>query len=158
MDLTFRQVNLQNTAEHAIILSLLNDFSLESVSKSLLPEVYTTLISNLQQHPTTVVYLAECEGQSIGIAVCFIGFSTFANKPLLNLHDFYISDAFQGRGAGKQFLNWIEQEAKARGCCKVTLEVSAHNTWAKILYERSGYHGSQQEPPENMIYALFKSL
>lgn len=159
MNLTIREADLQTPGDQRMILTLLNDFALEaSIAHPLPDDVQTTLIDNLRRHPTTVIYLAEHADQPIGIAVCFVGFSTFANKPLLNIHDFYIRQAYQGQGFGTMFLNQIEQRARERGCCKVTLEVYARNARAKALYERQGYQGSQPEDSDQIVYALSKKL
>ena len=57
-----------------------------------------------------VVLLARCEGEPVGVAVCFVGYSTFRARPLLNLHDLAVLPlrrrrrrpraARGGRGAG----------------------------------------------------------
>src|SRR5262245_11661227 len=39
------------------------------------------VIPGLRQHPTTMIFLAYREGQPVGLAVCFRGFSTFAARP-----------------------------------------------------------------------------
>ena len=41
------------------------------------------LIPGLRQHPTTHVFLAYVDGEAVGIAICFLGFSTFAARLLL---------------------------------------------------------------------------
>jgi GNAT superfamily N-acetyltransferase len=159
MEFTFRQADLANLGDQQHLLRLLNDFAqAASIQQPLAEHVKATLISNLRQHPTTLVYFAEHTQTPIGLAVCFLGFSTFANQPLLNIHDFYVHTAFQGQGIGKAFLNFLEQQAKARGCCKVTLEVYAHNTGARAFYECQGYIGSRPDDPEHTMYALAKQV
>lgn len=159
MELTFRQADLDDVDDQQHVLALLNDFAqASSIQQPLSDAVKATLIPNLWQHPTTRIYFAAQAGQPIGIAVCFIGFSTFANRPLLNLHDFYVRPVWEGQGIGKAFLNYLEQQAKLFGCCKVTLEVYAHNTGAKALYERQGYVGSRPDDPEHLVYFLAKTL
>ncbi len=61
--------------------------------KSLSPEARRALIPGLQEHPTTVIFLAYQGGKAIGVAVCFLGFSTFDAKPLLNIHDLAVLPA-----------------------------------------------------------------
>lgn len=55
--------------------------------KPLSAEVRGALIPGLRQHPTTVIFLAYQGTSAIGIANCFIGFSTFAARPLINISD-----------------------------------------------------------------------
>ena len=71
--------------------------------------------------------------------MCFWGFSTFAAQPLLNLHDFAVLPEARGRGVGQRLLAEIERRARARGCCKITLEVHDSNERAKALYRREGF-------------------
>lgn len=90
-------------------------------TKPLDPDVRARLIPGLQNHPTTVVFLAFHGDQAVGAAVCFIGFSTFAAKPLINIHDFVVLSALRGKGVGRSLLEAIEGKARELGCCKLTL-------------------------------------
>ncbi len=58
--------------------------------KPLDPDVRARLIPGLRKHPTTLVFLAFADQRPVGAAVCFLGFSTFAAKPLINIHDFVV--------------------------------------------------------------------
>lgn len=97
------------------------------------------LISGLREHPTTLVFLAFHGCEPCGIAICFRGFSTFAAKPLINISDFYVDPAFRGQGVGQMLLHEIEREARATGCCKLTLEVQQNNSRARLLYGKFGF-------------------
>jgi GNAT superfamily N-acetyltransferase len=159
MIVKFKQADLSDEKNQPIILRLLERFSAESShTQPLPPETHATLVENLRQHPTTVVYFVEEASVPIGIAVCFWGFSTFANKPLLNIHDLFIEREFRGFGIGKRFLRFIEDQAKENGCCKVTLEVYQNNERANIIYESLGYTGGRKETPENTLYYLSKKI
>ncbi len=104
------------------------------------------LIKGLREFPTTIVFLAFQENQPIGLANSFLGYSTFAAAPLLNIHDLAVDPKYRRRGVGRQLLSAIEQHAKKIGCCKLTLEVLANNHTAKGLYESFGF--------EQMDYGL----
>ncbi len=47
--------------------------------------------------------------------------------------------AWRGQGIGRRLLRAVEAEARARGYCKITLEVRADNGAAMALYRRLGY-------------------
>ena len=81
------------------------------------------------------------------------GFSTFACKPLLNIHDFAVLRPYRGQGIGKLMLGRVKQLAKNLGCCKITLEVLEGNTVARHLYEEEGVLDSHLNP--SMGKALF---
>jgi len=103
-------------------------------------EVRGRLIAGLRQHPTTVIFLAYAGEEAVGLATCFLGFSTFAARPLLNVHDLVVLPAYRGRGVGRALLETIERKAMALGCCKLTLEVTEQNHAARRVYERAGFH------------------
>lgn len=79
------------------------------------------------------------ERKPAALANCFTTLSTFACKPLVNIHDLYVDDIARGQGTGQAMLAFIEEQARARGCCKVTLEVLTGNAYAKEAYERFGF-------------------
>jgi GNAT superfamily N-acetyltransferase len=106
---------------------------------SLPPEVMERLIPGLQRHPTTVVFLAYAGESAVGIATCFVGFSTFHARPLINVHDIAVVPDQRGRGVGKQLLAAVEDKARRLGCCKLTLEVGENNARARRAYEASGF-------------------
>src|SRR5215813_2561910 len=76
-----------NLPEHrAAVLTMVEAYSMDAMgsAKPLDPDVRARLIPGLQRHPTTLIFLAFEGVQPVGVAVCFIGFSTFAAKPLIN--------------------------------------------------------------------------
>jgi GNAT superfamily N-acetyltransferase len=97
------------------------------------------IVPGLIDHPSATVLLAVLDGRPVGAAVCFTGFSTFAGRPLLNLHDLAVLPDFQGRGIGRAILAEVERQARRAGCCKITLEVHDTNERAKRLYAETGF-------------------
>lgn len=103
------------------------------------PEVLKRLIPALREHPTTIIFLAYLDGRVVGIATCFLGFSTFAARPLINIHDLAVLPEHRGRGIGRALLDAVQRNARQRGCSKVTLEVQENNTRARRVYEAAGF-------------------
>ncbi len=103
------------------------------------PQARQDMAAGLLEQPHSLVLLAWDGEEGVGAAVCFFGFSTFAARPLLNLHDFAVRPEWRGRGVGSALLDAVEERARARGCCKITLEVHDTNDRAKALYERRGF-------------------
>lgn len=87
----------------------------------------------------------EPGGEALGVAVCFLGYSTFRARPLLNLHDLAVLPAARGKGIGLALLEAVAACARARDCCKVTLEVREDNAVARRLYARAGFVDSAPE-------------
>jgi ribosomal protein S18 acetylase RimI-like enzyme len=75
----------------------------------------------------------------VGLVNCIEGFSTFACKPLVNVHDLAVKDGYRGQRIGERMLALAEEIARARGACKITLEVLQGNASAIRLYERFGF-------------------
>ena len=78
-------------------------------------------------------------GHAVGIAVCFVGFSTFRARRLLNLHDLAVVPEARGRGVGRRLLAAVEARARELSCCKLTLEVKEGNARARSLYASAGF-------------------
>lgn len=114
---------------------------LDSYADEPLPlAVRENLAPRLEQHPTTEILLAtNAEQVPVGAAICFLGFSTFAARPLLNLHDLAVLPDYRGCGIGQLLLAGVEERARELDCCKVTLEVRESNPRAKALYHVCGY-------------------
>ncbi len=100
--------------------------------------------------------LAFVGGQAVGLVNCFAGFSTFAARPLLNIHDIVVRDEYRGRGVGQALLAWAEARAREIGCCKLTLEVLAHNRRAMRSYELAGFVPYQLDPAAGHALLLHK--
>jgi len=97
------------------------------------------LASALAAHPGAFSLIAYDDGAPVGLANCFTGFSTFACAPLVNIHDIAVLPAQRGRGVGRALMRAVEEEARRRGACKITLEVLSGNEGAKSLYAGEGY-------------------
>ncbi len=126
--------------------------------KPLADNVKRELIAGLQRHPTTHVFLAYASDRPVGIAVCFLGFSTFAARPLLNLHDFAVLAEYRGQGIARQLLEAVEAKARELGCCKLTLEVDEHNHRARQLYRAAGFGPSDRIPLSGLWLFMTKPV
>ncbi len=124
-----------------------------------LPEdVRHALLPGLRAHPTTVILLAYQGTEPAGIAVCFLGFSTFAARPLLNIHDLAVLPAHRGKGLGRQLLRAVEYKARDLGCCRLTLEVLYENQRARRVYTQAGFGPDTQQTAKGETLFLTKPL
>lgn len=101
------------------------------------------LIDGLANHPSCFVLFARVDEQIVGLATCFINFSTFKAKSYINIHDLIIQNDFRRKGLGKRLLQQIESIAKKRKYCKITLEVREDNTAAQYLYTELGFKDAE---------------
>jgi len=141
MTIDVREADLAAAADAAAIVALVDAYAREPVGGGapLPQEVAARLVPGLRAHATTLVLLAFVDGHAVGVAICFAGFSTFAARPLLNVHDLAVLPAARRRGVGRALLAAVEARARARGCCKITLEVLDRNDPARALYASVGF-------------------
>jgi GNAT superfamily N-acetyltransferase len=117
------------------------------------PHILERLVSALHEHPTTIVLLAYLDAEPVGIATCFLGFSTFAARPLLNVHDLGVLPQHRGKGIGRALLASVERHARDRGCVKLTLEVLESNHRARRVYEGAGFaHAVHGDPRGGALF------
>jgi GNAT superfamily N-acetyltransferase len=121
-------------------------------------DVRERLIPGLRAHPTTLVFLAWLADRPVGIATCFVGFSTFAARPLINVHDLAVLPDHRGRGIGRRLLEAVEHKARARGCCKLTLEVQEHNRRARAVYKDAGFADADYQEADGRALLLAKTV
>jgi GNAT superfamily N-acetyltransferase len=115
-------------------------------------DVKARLPGDLAVNPHAFSLLARIDDDAVGLANCFMGYSTFAAAPLVNIHDLAVLPGHRGTGIGKALMAAIEGEALKRGACKVTLEVLSGNP-ARHLYAACGYGDYQLDPATG--HALF---
>lgn len=111
------------------------------------------LITELMKRDTARVILAFADEEPAGLVVCLEGFSTFACRPLLNIHDVAVSPRYRGQGLSRLMLEHAERLAVEFGCCKLTLEVLEGNAVAQAAYRSLGFAGYELDPA--MGRALF---
>ncbi len=130
-----------NTAHAQSMVSLLNAYAEDPLGggQSLPNFTKDNLVAALKDFPGAFSVLAYDEDEAVGLANCFQGFSTFACRPLINIHDFMVLPRARRKGVSQSLLAFIEQEAVQRRCCKVTLEVLSGNKKARGAYEKYGF-------------------
>ncbi len=108
--------------------------------------VLDTLASELAKRPHAYSILAFDGQAPVGLVNCFEGFSTFACRPLVNVHDVVVLDTHRGRGISQLMLAEAETIARERGCCKMTMEVLEGNQPAQKAYRKLGYGSYELDP------------
>jgi len=116
------------------------------------------LVATMRQVPGFHGALAWLDGRAVGLIDCFAGFSTFAARPLLNVHDIVVRQGWRGQGIGQALLAWAEARARELGCCKLTLEVLSNNTRAMASYEQAGFVPYALDPAAGHALLLQKFI
>lgn len=154
------RANYADPAHAAAVVALLDAYALDAAGGGVpLKEVVKThLIAELSARPQIFSVLAFDGEQPVGLVNCIEGFSTFACRPLVNIHDVAVLPGYRGQGIGERMLALCETIARERGACKLTLEVLQGNRSAITLYERVGFAGYQLDPAMGQAQLLQKWL
>ena len=144
MSIEIVEADLSSERGVARVVDLIDAYARDPMGggAALSEEVRARLGPDLRAHAArgvATVLLALEDGAAVGIAMCFVGYSTFRARPLLNLHDLAVLPDARAAGVGQALLAAVAGKARSLGCCKVTLEVREDNVAARRLYERSGF-------------------
>ena len=140
-----------NTAHAHALVSMLDAYARDPMGggEGLTDFAKDNLVASLAARPQAYSVLAFAGADDttpVGLVNCIEGFSTFACKPLVNVHDVAVLPAYRGQRIGERMLALAEEIAKERGACKLTLEVLSGNTGAMRLYRRVGFANYELDP------------
>ncbi len=133
--------DLSNPQQASSVVELLDQYARHPMGGGEALSEFTrlNLIPALKNRKECSIIAAYDDDQAIGLCNCFEAFSTFACKPLLNIHDLFVVEAYRKRGVARQMMLFAEDIARKKGCCKMTLEVLNNNEAAKKSYRAAGY-------------------
>lgn len=156
----FIVADLERQDHQQVVFDLVNAYSSDPMGDGhpLSAEAAQRLVPGLRKHPTTLILLAFEGPKPVGIAVCFRGFSTFAARPLMNIHDLHVLPTHQGRGIGRGLIEAVAAKARELDCCKLTLEVQDQNHRALKTYAASGFRQYHEESPAGGVIFMTKPL
>lgn len=138
-------INVYNDAK--AMLSMLDLYMQDEMggAKPLQSNIASKNIEMLKNQSNYVFFLARYNGEPAGVANCFVNFSTFKAKQLINIHDFAVSPHFRRKGIGRAMMQTIFRYARENDFYKVNLEVRNDNYGAQKLYKEAGFE--ECEPP-----------
>jgi ribosomal protein S18 acetylase RimI-like enzyme len=116
------------------------------------------LVASLAARPQAYSVLAFDGELPVGLVNCIEGFSTFACRPLVNVHDVAVVASHRGQRVAEKMLVMAESLAIARGACKLTLEVLQGNVGADRLYRRLGFANYELDPAMGQAQFMQKWL
>jgi GNAT superfamily N-acetyltransferase len=170
MKIICKLVNYQDPRQGLILTKLLNGYATDPLGgcTPLKNEVMEHLSARLAKIPHAFSFVAYATDDNqkeedkeipVGLVNCFEGFSTFAAKPLVNIHDMYVVDEFRGQGVSQALMAAVEKEAREeRGCCKITLECLSKNQIALNAYKKFGFNSYELNPEHGVAMLLEKKL
>jgi ribosomal protein S18 acetylase RimI-like enzyme len=150
----------RNPVHAAALVTLLDAYARDPAGGGapLEPRVLAELPAALAERPQAFSVLAYDGKQAVGLINCIEGFSTFACRPLVNVHDVVVLASHRGQRLAPRMLARVEVEASRRGACKLTLEVLSGNQSALRAYEREGFAHYQLDPAFGSAVFLQKKL
>lgn len=136
-----RVADLDNPRDAEAILALTEAYAQDLMGggKGLSEHARQQLIPALRQHPSTFTLLACQQDDVVGAALCFLGFSSFAGAPTVNVHDLSVLPDWRGKGIGRRLLEAVAEAGRACGASKLILEVRPDNRRARALYRAAGF-------------------
>ncbi|MBT9302764.1 MULTISPECIES: GNAT family N-acetyltransferase [Pseudomonas] len=154
------QASYSNPVQAEAIGLLLNHYAQDPMGggKALSADLLEQLPAELAKRPHAFSVLAFVGGEPAGLVNCFEGFSTFACRPLVNVHDVVVMEQFRGLGLSQKMLQKVEEIARQRGCCKITLEVLEGNPVAQASYRKFGFDDSVFDPAHGRMLFWSKAL
>lgn len=135
------QINLSQKHHRNALLFLLNHYMLDAMGggKPMKKNHPKLLLEGLEKQRNYVGFLIFKDEQPAALANCFVGFSTFKAKQLINIHDFMVHSNFRRQGLGEALLEHVSQYARKNDMCRVSLEVRDDNPKAMNLYKKVGF-------------------
>ncbi len=142
------RADYRNPAHASALVRLLDAYAQDPAGggEGLSDFAKANLVAALAARPQAFSVLAFDGDQPVGLVNCIEGFSTFACRPLVNVHDVAVLASHRGQRVGEQMLALVDNIARARGACKLTLEVLQGNASAIRLYERVGFAAYALDP------------
>lgn len=140
-ELVIKKIDYTHANDAADFIELLDLYSQDQMGagKPLPLDIKHCLADRLAQRSDAITLLAYINGEAVGILNAFESFSTFAAKPLINIHDMFVKEQHRGQGIAQQLINSLKQIAIDTNCCKLTLEVLSNNEKAKRSYRNLGF-------------------
>ncbi|MGH7813088.1 MAG: GNAT family N-acetyltransferase [Candidatus Binataceae bacterium] len=154
------RADLANPAHGAALVEMIDAYMRDPMELGApAPEpVKRNLVPGLRANPSCRVLLAYRGDKPIGFSICFIGFSTFNARPLVNIHDMFVDATARGAGIGRMLLDEVEAMAREMGSCRISLEVREDNIRARGVYRKFGFDVARIEPAHVTMEFWWKPL
>jgi ribosomal protein S18 acetylase RimI-like enzyme len=158
LPITVARVDYHNTTDRAALCHMLNVYAEDPMGggAAIAVQPLERLCDDLAARAFAFSFLAWRGADAVGLANCFEAYSTFKAQPLVNIHDIAVHPSARGQGVGQALLQAVEQEAKVRGACKITLEVLTGNAVALKSYHRFGFAAYALDPAAGQAVFLQK--
>ena len=156
----FRIADYADDHDAECVVQLLDEYARDPIGGGAPLSDYSraNLVARLKEVSGAFSVLGFKDGAAVALANCFHAFSTFACRPLVNIHDLVITKAARGDGLSQSLLAFIEDVARRDGCCKVTLEVLERHHVARGAYTKFGFRPYELDETSGPAIFMHKVL
>lgn len=102
-----------------------------------LASVTNTLAQMQEENNSIHFFLAEHNGEAIGMALYYFAYSSWVGKSI-HLDDLYVQEQYRGNGIGTKLLYALFEVAQEEGCSRLRWEVEEQNLPAQQFYTGLG--------------------
>ncbi|CAM5190782.1 GNAT family acetyltransferase OS=Bosea thiooxidans OX=53254 GN=ARD30_07250 PE=4 SV=1 [Bosea thiooxidans] len=81
-------------------------------------------------------FIAERDGQALGMTNWVIHRTTWSEKPICYLQDLFTAPEARGSGVGRKLIDAVNQMARAKNCFRVYWQTHELNLQAQELYNK----------------------
>jgi len=122
--LQVREVDYLDPRQAAELVDLLDAYARDSAGggQALSDFTRSNLPAHLAARPAAFSVMAYDGEKPVGLVNCIEGFSTFACRPLVNVHDVVVIASHRGAGVGRLMLERVIELSHRRGACKLGSE------------------------------------
>ncbi len=158
--MTIEIADYQDPCHRAGIVKLMAAYALDPMGggEALSDDVLNNVCDALAGEAGAVTLLAFDKAKPVALLTALRGFSTFKCQPLLNIHDVMVLPEYRGQGLSVQMIAKLEDYARGKNYCKLTLEVLANNTVAQRVYRHCGFAPYELDPLQGAATFWQKSL
>lgn len=129
---------------------LLHDFNTEFDTETPGPGPLATRLRTLLTQPTTFALLAEDPPVAFGLIT--LRTNVWYDGPVALLDEFYVVPHLRDQGIGTAMFAWICDEAQARGCEVLEINVDSSDVDTIRFYERHGARNTDPGRDDQLLY------
>jgi ribosomal protein S18 acetylase RimI-like enzyme len=138
MTLTIRPIEPRDEARWRVLWDGYTRFYEREPDEAITRHTWSRILD--PQSPVYAIVAEDETGQVIGIANYILHENTSTLTPVCYLQDLYVDPAARARGAGKQMIDWLMAQMKARNWSRVYWNTKENNYRARGLYDKYTPH------------------
>lgn len=140
-DVQVFEADLNDPAHADAIVKLLSALAASEFGRqqAMTDDEKAALVPGLAAFPAKQIWLASINDNICGVVICYLQFSIYSSKNMLNIHDLYTDPVFRRRGVAEGLVKTAIDWAHNQGHAFVNIEVANENSHAMALYHKLGF-------------------